>query len=164
MLEPCLLCGAPYNIYHQCSLIFRQASPEPLRGKVAISFNLLQSVSYNLFYAQCSSLFRRAWNAIRSSSIYLIYIFISAAWFSDWPFSGAVTRQGDVFWYAAGHYLHFWLYWYNAPVLLLGGSGWSHVYIVNLQWLSIGFGKWYIPWPLVTVWWCTSASALRTTN
>ena len=47
MLEPCLLCGAHYNIYHQCSLIFRQASPEPLRGKVAISFNLLQSVSYN---------------------------------------------------------------------------------------------------------------------
>jgi len=30
-------------------------------------------------------------------SIYLIYIFISAAWSSDRPFSGAVTRQGDVF-------------------------------------------------------------------
>ena len=72
-------------------------------------FLQLATIGILQFPAQCSSLFRRAWNANRSSSIYLIYIFISAAWSIDWPFSGAVTRQGDDFTYSqcSGDYTHY---------------------------------------------------------
>ena len=76
-------------------------------------FNLLHSGALRIYsYDQCSSLFRRAWMQTGADHpIYMIYIFISAAWSSDRLFSGAVTRQGvgsfffDMLWCITYNYM-----------------------------------------------------------
>ena len=174
------LCFLMWNVaFHTYSFIAAWFSdrlfPEPLRGKVMFSLNLLHSGVFRIYYYdQCSSIFRRAWNANRSRSFHIsdLHIHQCGLVFRQAFFRSRHEAGWCFLWYAMVHYIQlhdhcspiFRRDWNTAPVSLLWGSRWSYLLHCQLPVAIIWFGKRDIPWLVVTVCWCTSNSALRITR
>ena len=159
-LNLCLMWNVAFHTYSFIAAWFSdRLFPEPLQGKVTFSLNLLHSGVLRIYYYdQCSSIFRRAWNANRSCSSHIsdLHIhqcglvfrqaFFRSRYEAGWCFLICYGALHTITWslqpdFQTGLEKHRCRYYEVAAEVTF--------YIVNFQWLSFDLERDTFP----DLWW-----------